>query len=387
MKTKTIAVLATLSIFPLIGFSQSSVPPAPPAPPAPAVAPVPPVPPNFRDHDRDRLPKVPVTYLGVETSAVPAVVADQLGLAKGFGLVVDYVVPDGPAAAAGVQANDILKMFNDQILTEPDQLAKLVRSNADGASVTLTVLRKGAETKLTVKLAKHEVPQRRGMMMPGMGKHGENFGMLGGEMEGMGEQLREELGNMQFGMIGDAVGHARAEVQHARDEVRRTVEESRRAADEGRRMAQDQRRAVREVHVTSKDDGTMKETRIDLGKAQIIYHDGQGEMKIEMVDNKKALTAKDPQGRLLFSGPISNQEELDKVPAEVRQRYDKLEQKDLPAVASKISDEDHDADVDVNDDADDDSDSDDASTDVLQVTDRPGYAFPYGLLGNNTTLI
>ena len=90
-------------------------------------------------------------------------VAEQLGLAKGFGLVVDYVVPDGPAAAAGLQANDILKMFNDQILTEPDQLSKLVRSNTEGATVTLTVLRKGAETKLTAKLAKREVPQRRGM--------------------------------------------------------------------------------------------------------------------------------------------------------------------------------------------------------------------------------
>ena len=62
---------------------------------------------------RDKAPKVPVIFLGVETSTVPSVVADQLGLAKGFGLVVDYIVPDGPAAAAGVQQNDILKMLND----------------------------------------------------------------------------------------------------------------------------------------------------------------------------------------------------------------------------------------------------------------------------------
>src|SRR3977135_2611380 len=103
--------------------------------------------------------KVPVTYLGVETSDVPRVVSEQLGLPKGFGLVVDYVVPDGPAAAAGVQQNDILKMLNDQILTEPDQLSKLIRSNAEGASVTLTVLRKGQEQKITVKLGKKEVPQ------------------------------------------------------------------------------------------------------------------------------------------------------------------------------------------------------------------------------------
>src|SRR4029077_8029985 len=140
-----------------------------PAPPNPPSAPLPPLPPNPpKDRDRDKGPKVPVTILGVETSEVPRVVSEQLGLAKGFGLVVDYVVPDGPAAAAGVQQNDILKMLNDQILTEPDQLAKLVRSYSEGTNVTLTVLRKGQEQKITVKLTKREVPQRHEF---GPGRH------------------------------------------------------------------------------------------------------------------------------------------------------------------------------------------------------------------------
>ena len=76
----------------------------------------------------EKRPKVPVTYLGVDTSQVPTVVSDQLGLAKGFGLVVDYVEPNSPAATAGVQQNDILKMLNDQILVEPSQL-NFVASN------------------------------------------------------------------------------------------------------------------------------------------------------------------------------------------------------------------------------------------------------------------
>ena len=91
---------------------------------------------------------------------MPRVVSEQLGLPKGFGLVVDYVVPDGPAAAAGVQQNDIIKMLNDQILMEPDQFSKLIRSYQEGTNVTLTILRKNAETKVTVKLGKKEVRQR-----------------------------------------------------------------------------------------------------------------------------------------------------------------------------------------------------------------------------------
>src|SRR4029079_4697959 len=130
IKTKTIAVIAALSLLPAVGFAQPpGVPPVPPSAPIPHV---PTVSPKDRDRDHDKGPKVPVTFLGVETSEVPRVVSEQLGLARGFGLVVDYVVPDGPAAAAGLVQNDILKMFNDQILMQPDQLAKLVRSYQEG---------------------------------------------------------------------------------------------------------------------------------------------------------------------------------------------------------------------------------------------------------------
>src|SRR5205823_6636226 len=138
-------------LLPLAALAQT--PPAPPQPPRPAH------PPGMPGH-HDKAPKVPVTYLGVETSQVPTVVSDQLGLAKGLGLVVDYVEPNSPAAAAGVQQNDILKMLNDQILIEPSQLRKLLQTFPDGTEVTLTVLRKGQEQKFTARVAKKEVPQR-----------------------------------------------------------------------------------------------------------------------------------------------------------------------------------------------------------------------------------
>ena len=299
MKTKTIAALAAASILPISGFAQTPPPPIAPVSPVAPVAPIPP------PHGAllEKMPKVPTTFLGVETSEVPRVVAEQLGLARGFGLVVDYVVPEGPAAAAGLQPNDILNMLNDQILTEPDQLAKLIRSYNEGTSVTLTVLRKGAETKLTAKLGKREIPQRR-EQGEGRGRHSENFGDFGPRFQEQMSQLGEKLGNLDMSNIDETVANARAEARRARDlarvEVRRATEEARRAT-RGMRV------------VTSRDNGALKTTRIDLGKAQITYSDAQGEMRIESADGKKMLTAKDPQGRLLFSGPVTSKEELDKV--------------------------------------------------------------------------
>jgi len=325
MKTKSIAIVAAIAFFPFAGFAQT-----PPASPIPPVPPAPPAPPDRHE----KMPKVPVTFLGVETSEVPSVVNEQLGLAKGFGLVVDYVVADGPAAAAGVQQNDILKMLNDQILIDPKQLSKLVRSFSEGTTVTLTVLRKGQEQKITVKLTKKEVPQRNSWFPGHRQRWNWNSGDMGdlGDLGNLGEQMRdlkEQLGDTQHGVIHDAV-------MKAHEEARRAGDEARRAADE--------------VRIWSRDNGAFKATKIDIGKAQIVFSDDKGEMRLETVDGKKLLTAKDPQGKLLFSGPVETKEDLDKLPAEVRPRYEKLQEHDLPTVAAP-PDVDKDGDsADVNDD-------------------------------------
>ena len=366
MKTKSIATIATLLLLPIAAFAQ----PNPPTPPNPPPGPPPNGPVVNPGNERDRHEKkVPVTYLGVETSDVPRVVSEQLGLPKGFGLVVDYVVPDGPAAAAGVQQNDILKMFNDQILTEPDQLSKLVRSLSEGTTVTLTVLRKGKEEKIGVKLAKKEVPERAEF---GRGRHPRfNFNFNDGDWGdfGMGDlkeqmaHLKEQLGDNTHGVIHDAVMSAQQEVQRAldqahqrrdmaqqqrdmaqqmRDRAQQVREQARRARSEGRRAAG--------ITVNQNRDGGLSTTKIDIGKAQIVYSDDKGELRVEKVDGKKVLTAKDPKGLLQFSGPVETKEDLDKVPAEVRQRYDKLQTNDLPAVISaQQSETDSDTDVDEED--------------------------------------
>src|SRR6266513_1493079 len=326
MKTKTIVLIA-VSLIPLTAFGQPQT--APPAPPNPPSAPVPPVPPRDRDRE-DRMPKVPVTFLGVETSEVPSVLCDQLGLPKGFGLVVDYVVPDGPAAAAGVQQNDIIKMLNDQILIDPNQLSKLVRSFSEGTTVTLTVLRKGQEQKIPVKLAKKEVHEHDSWLP--RPRHGRNWNF--NDLGDLGDQMRalkERLGDAQHDVICDAVMTAHEAARRARD---------------------DARRAMDEVRIFGSDRGALKSTKIDIGKAQIVFSDDKGEMKLETVDGKKLLTANDPQGKLLFSGPVETREDVDKLPPEIRQRYEKLQQNHLPAVEPRVdADEDESVDDDKEDEA------------------------------------
>lgn len=296
MKTKSILTLAAVALSPLSTYAQPSPAMAPTAP-TPAVAPS-----NSEDADDQPEKKIAVTFLGVETSEVPSVLSEQLGLPKGFGLVVDYVVPGSPAAAGDVQPNDIIRMLNDQILMEPDQLAKLIRSYADGTTVTLTVLRKGTEKKVSVKLTKKEMPARS------RGRHGFHFGQDFGQLNEQMDGLREQL-DSQKGLIRAAVQRAQAEGKRARDEAIRARDE-----------------ALREVRVRSTDgDGVFHSTKIDLGRAQIVFSDNNGEMKIETVDGKKILTARKPSGEMIFSGPIDSEADRAKMPAELRGRLEKLE--------------------------------------------------------------
>src|SRR5256714_11796335 len=364
MKTKTVAILAALALLPITGFTQ-------PAPVQP-IPPVPPVP-NYKDKDKDKdkdKPKVPITWLGVETSSIPRVVSEQLGLQRGFGLVVDYVVPDGPAAAAGVQTNDILKMFNDQILMDPDQLSKLVRSQAEGTNVTLIILRKNAEQKITVKLGKKEVRQ-----------HERDFGFnlnmdeFNEKMQAFNDKMKDFKFDANFDpAIAETVRNAqrqaaqvseearerareevqrvREQAQRNREQAQRTLAEVQRRREEAKRARDEARHSSGEMHVFSNDQGTMKSTTIDLGKATIVFTDDKGEMKLETVDGKKILTAKDPQGKLLFSGPVDTKEEVDKLPKDVRDRYDKLEHKDLPAIGPNTFVENEDMDNDNDEESD-----------------------------------
>ncbi|MEO6870614.1 MAG: hypothetical protein ABI233_00165, partial [Chthoniobacterales bacterium] len=54
--------------------------------------------------------------------------------------------------------------------------------------------------------------------------------------------------------------------------------------------------------------------------------------RIETVNGKKMLTAKDASGKVLFNGPIDTDQERAKIPPDVRKRYDNLEHQELPPV-------------------------------------------------------
>jgi hypothetical protein len=105
-------------------------------------------------------------WLGVSASHPPLALLKQLKIKNG--LVVDEVMPDSPAAAAGVKPLDLIEKLDDQLLINPAQLEALVRMHKAGDGVKLTILHEGDRSTVTAKLVEHDVlvmPEARSVPM------------------------------------------------------------------------------------------------------------------------------------------------------------------------------------------------------------------------------
>lgn len=121
---------------------------------------------------RHRPPMVDAAFLGVTAAPVDLALGSQLRLPPGVGLVVNHVVDNSPAEAAGLRPHDVLFKLEDQLLINAEQLAVLVRTHDPGDSVQLTIIRRGKRDKADATLGKRSLPplgpggRRPGRPMP-----------------------------------------------------------------------------------------------------------------------------------------------------------------------------------------------------------------------------
>jgi serine protease Do len=91
-------------------------------------------------------------WLGLEMSEITTEKANELKLAPPRGVLVSEVLPDGPAAKAGLQANDVILRYDGHEVEGTVQFRRLVRETPPGRNVALMVLRAGHEEKLAIQV-------------------------------------------------------------------------------------------------------------------------------------------------------------------------------------------------------------------------------------------
>ena len=219
--------------------------------------------------EKPKRPKVP--WLGLSARSVQPLESNQLGLPEGFGLVVEYVFHDSPAAKAGIREHDILRKFNDQLLVNPAQLKTLVCSKNKGDVVKLTFLRASEEREVEVELGEHEVPavafrlirpEDGGGMIPVPADPSEELPVA---------NLKELFSNKPRSLRGGV---------HARN--------------------------------------------FDFDRSAASLTDDSGTYTLSK-DGKSATFSASKDGKEFFSGPVSSEEDRAKLPDDIRKKLDSLE--------------------------------------------------------------
>ena len=110
------------------------------------------------------------SWLGVETSEVTQQKVKELKLPAERGAMVGKVVPDSPAAKAGLKENDVITEVNGQRVEGTAQFHRMIHEIPAGRSVQLTVWRDGRSQTMSATLGKSQARRGGGVLLgPGAG--------------------------------------------------------------------------------------------------------------------------------------------------------------------------------------------------------------------------
>jgi putative serine protease PepD len=96
------------------------------------------------------------SYFGLQVAPVPSAATDKMGGTPG--LYVAGVVPNSPAADAGLVVGDIITEIDGKSATSPNELEAVTLAKAPGEKVTLTYLRDGKPETTVVTLGAQPPP-------------------------------------------------------------------------------------------------------------------------------------------------------------------------------------------------------------------------------------
>jgi hypothetical protein len=198
-----------------------------------------------------------VTYFGVAPEELSEELASQLPIEAGSGLLVRSVVPESPAAVAGIQKNDILLKLDEQTLNAPKQLQKLVASRKPGDVVKIAYLRRGQRAEVEAKLAEHEQPADYLFLSKNpdvKGEFSQNFQWF---VNGKGKKVPVDPLSFQKKIVildkeGNVVAKDDAEAQHA-EAIKRMSVEVERMRDQAAAAQKQAQEAIRHAEKAARE--------------------------------------------------------------------------------------------------------------------------------------
>lgn len=132
-------------------------------------------------------------YLGIEMGGeVDATMAKALGLDEAYGIIVGNVAEDGPAAKAGLQADDIIQTINSKAVRSWSSLRTSIGTSPPGTDVKLEIVRDGEKQIVTVTLGE-QPEEMMSAMQPENSSEPDMEKKLGFKVEELTPRIAQEL--------------------------------------------------------------------------------------------------------------------------------------------------------------------------------------------------
>ncbi len=236
-------------------------------------------------------------FLGVVSSELPDMLAEHLGLQANQAIMVRSLVPDGPAAKAGIAIHDVITRVGTQDITSPAVLSQCIASKKPGETITMELIHQGKPTKVDITLGNRPAdlaaePQTR-----------EPFNL---------EELPDELADRIRGAIegnlggldlqlGEDAGPLRPQMENALRELKKRM---------GGGLLLPEAPAERGIQLHS--------------GASFRMNDPEGSIEVKTSDGGKEVTIRDNADQVIWSGPWDTAQDKAAAPETVRKRVESL---------------------------------------------------------------
>ena len=162
--------------------------------------------------------KVVRGYLGVNIQNITPALADSFKLKDREGALVAEVVPDSPAAKAGLEAGDVIAEVNGREVIDAHNLTLLVTALPPGTKLNLQVIRNGDTKALSAVAGERPGSRKSGRF--GSSPAGSDTGALGGvALEDLDRNVRQQF-NLPARLRGALIARVDPESAAARAGIR-----------------------------------------------------------------------------------------------------------------------------------------------------------------------
>ncbi|MCP4498946.1 MAG: Do family serine endopeptidase [Deltaproteobacteria bacterium] len=130
------------------------------------------------------------SWIGVGIQKIDAELAQGLGLDRPRGALITQVVPEGPAAKAGIQPGDVITRFDGKVIGDASELPLIAGHAGVGKYVKIEILRDGRVEKRRITLG--TLPDHSERANPYSSKNGHE-GKLGIQFEDLSPDVKQKL--------------------------------------------------------------------------------------------------------------------------------------------------------------------------------------------------